>query len=62
MARKRMLSPEFFISAPVNRLSYTAMITFAGLWCYFDDFGRGEDDAALVMARRMPPGACGGAS
>ena len=54
MARKRMLSPEFFISAPVNRLPYTAMITFAGLWCYFDDYGRGEDDAALIKAAVWP--------
>lgn len=58
MARKRMLSPEFFSSAPVNRLPIPAMITFAGLWCYLDDYGRGEDDAALVKAvvwpRRRP--------
>ena len=54
MARKRMLSPEFFISAPVNRLPFTAMITFTGLWCYFDDFGRGEDDAALIKAAVWP--------
>jgi hypothetical protein len=54
MARKRMLSPEFFSSAPVNRLPYTAMITFAGLWCYFDDYGRGEDDPALIKAAIWP--------
>jgi len=54
MARKRMLSPEFFSSAPVNELPIPAMVTFAGLWCYFDDFGRGEDDAALVKAAVWP--------
>ena len=54
MARKRMLSPEFFSSAPVNRLPIPAMITFAGLWCYLDDYGRGEDDAALVKAVVWP--------
>ena len=54
MARKRMLSPVFFTSAPVNNLTYTAMITFAGLWCYFDDYGRGEDHAALVKAAVWP--------
>lgn len=54
MARKRMLSPEFFSSAPVNRLPFTAMITFAGLWCYFDDYGRGEDEAALIKAAVWP--------
>ncbi|SRR6266567_1242725 len=54
MARKRMLSPEFFTSGPVNNLPVTAMVTFAGLWCYFDDWGRGEDDAALVKAAVWP--------
>jgi hypothetical protein len=54
MARKRMLSPEFFSSAPVSELPVTAMVTFAGLWCYFDDYGRGEDDAALVKASVWP--------
>lgn len=54
MARKRMLSPEFFSSAPVNRLPVTAMVTFAGLWCYFDDYGRGEDDTALIKAAVWP--------
>lgn len=54
MARKRMMAPEFFSSAPVNRLSIPAMMTFAGLWCYFDDYGRGEDDAALVKATVWP--------
>jgi hypothetical protein len=49
-----MLSPEFFSSAPVNRLPIPAAMTFAGLWCYLDDFGRGEDDAALVKAVVWP--------
>lgn len=54
MARKRMISPEFFTSGPVNRLSIPAMVTFAGLWCYLDDYGRGEDDPALVKATVWP--------
>lgn len=54
MARKRMLSPEFFTSGPVNRLPIPAMVTFAGLWCYFDDYGRGEDDPDLVKAVVWP--------
>lgn len=54
MARKRMLSPEFFTSRPVNELSITAMLTFAGLWVYLDDYGRGEDDAALIKATVWP--------
>lgn len=54
MARKRMLSPEFFTSGPVASIPVTAMITFAGLWCYLDDYGRGEDNADLVKAAVWP--------
>jgi len=54
MARKRMLSPEFFSSGPVSRLPISAMVTFAGLWTYFDDYGRGEDDADLIKAAVWP--------
>lgn len=54
MARKRMLSPDFFTSGPVSALPVTAMITFCGLWCYLDDYGRGEDDAALIKATIWP--------
>lgn len=49
-----MLSPEFFTSGPVNNLPIAAMVTFAGLWTYFDDYGRGEDDPALVKAVVWP--------
>lgn len=54
MARKRMLSPEFFTSAPVNSLSIPAMVTFAGLWCYADDYGRAEDDVTMIKATIWP--------
>lgn len=54
MARKRMLSPEFFTSGPVSQLPISAVVTFAGLWCYFDDFGRGEDNADLIKAAVWP--------
>lgn len=54
MARKRMLSPDFFSSKPVNNLSLDAMLTFAGLWVYLDDYGRGEDDADLIKSTVWP--------
>lgn len=54
MARKRMLKPEFFTSPSMNRLTVPAMLTFAGLWVYADDYGRGEDDLALVRATVWP--------
>lgn len=54
MARRRMLWPEFFSSRPVNNLSIPAMVTFEGLWVYFDDEGRGEDDPGLVKSAAWP--------
>lgn len=50
MARKRMIHPEFFLSDDVAALSVPARLTFIGLWCYFDDDGRGKDSAAAVRA------------
>lgn len=54
MARKRMLSPEFFTSATMNGLPMQTMLTFAGIWCWVDDFSRGEDDESLVKASVWP--------
>jgi hypothetical protein len=50
VARKRMIHPSFFLSQTMNDVPVTTMVTFAGIWCWADDFGRGEDDAALVKA------------
>lgn len=49
-----MLSPEFFTSASVARLTVPARYTFAGLWVYCDDQGRGEDEPLLVKATVWP--------
>jgi len=49
-----MLHPEFFTSATLARLEPRALVTFAGLWIYCDDLGRGEDDAAFVAAAVWP--------
>lgn len=54
MARKRMIAPEFFISGTMNGLDVQTMVTFAGIWCWADDFGRGEDDETLVKAAVWP--------
>lgn len=54
MARKRMLSPEMFTSRSVNTWPVTARWTWAGLLCYLDDYGYGEDSAALVKASVWP--------
>jgi hypothetical protein len=57
MARKRMISPEFFTSKTLNGLPVQTMVTFAGLWCYVDDQGRGEDDVGDDQGRGVaaPP-------
>lgn len=54
MARKRMLAPEFFTSATMNAVSVESMLTFAGIWTAFDDFGRGENDETLIKAAVWP--------
>src|SRR5690606_13679708 len=54
MARKRMIHPDFFTSATMNGLPISAIVPFAGVWCWADDYCRGEDDAALVKAAVWP--------
>lgn len=49
-----MLSEEFFTSGTVNQLTIPAMVTFAGLWVYLDDAGRGEDNTLLIKAKVWP--------
>lgn len=50
MARKRLISPEFFTSESLALLPLEVERTFAGLWTYCDDEGRGKDQPALVRA------------
>lgn len=54
MSRKRMIHPSFFTSKPLNDMPIPCMITFAGIWCWADDYGRGEDDPVLVEAAIWP--------
>lgn len=54
MARKRMMSQNFFTSATMNDVPMQTMLTFAGIWCWADDAGRGEDDESLVKAAVWP--------
>lgn len=54
MPRKRMIHPSFFTSATLARMDPRTMVLFAGLWIYCDDYGRGEDDAALIAAAVWP--------
>lgn len=54
MARKRMISPEFFESETMASLPVTTRLTYIGLWVYVDDEGRGKDNAALIKAAVWP--------
>ena len=54
MARKRMIHPDFFTSATLNALPVTTMLTFAGIWTWADDYGRGEWAPDLVKAAVWP--------
>lgn len=54
MARKRMIHPDFFTSATLNALPVTTMLTFAGIWTWADDYGRGEWAPELVKAAVWP--------
>lgn len=54
MARKRMLHPGFFTSQTLNALPVTTMMTFAGIWTWADDYGRGEWAPDLIKAAVWP--------
>lgn len=54
MARKRMLAPEMFTSESLASLPVSTRWTWAGLLTYFDDLGRGRENAALVKAAVWP--------
>jgi len=49
-----MIHPSYFDSATMNALPIPTMMTFAGIWVWADDYGRGEDDPALVKAFVWP--------
>lgn len=52
--RIRTVKPEFWTSETLARLSRESRLTFAGLFCYVDDYGHGADNAALVRAALYP--------
>jgi hypothetical protein len=54
MARIRTIKPNLFTSRTVSRWPIPARWTFAGLFTYMDDKGRGIDEARLVKAELYP--------
>ena len=54
MARIRTIKPEAFKSDSLSQVSRGVRWTFAGLWTYADDAGRGRDDIRLLKAELYP--------
>jgi hypothetical protein len=54
MARIRTIKPDAFKSDTLSSVSVLARWTFAGLWTYCDDEGRGRADARLIKAELYP--------
>lgn len=54
MARVRTIKPDAFKSETLSRVSRGARWTFAGLWTYVDDAGRGIYNPRLIWAELYP--------
>lgn len=54
MARIRSIKPDAFESDTLSQLPRGVRWTFAGLWTYCDDDGRGRDNLRLVQAALYP--------
>ena len=54
MARIRSIKPDAFMSDSLSRVPRGIRWTFAGLWTYLDDEGRGRDDVRLIKAALYP--------
>lgn len=54
MARIRSIKPDAFKSDTLSQIPRGVRWTFAGLWTYFDDEGRGRDNLRLIKAELYP--------
>lgn len=54
MARKRMISPEFWRDEKVGQLSHMERLLFIGLWTFADDKGVGRANDLLLKADIFP--------
>lgn len=54
MARIRTIKPAAFSSESLAAVSVSARWTFAGIWTYVDDEGRGKADPRLIKAHVWP--------
>lgn len=54
MARIRSIKPDAFKSDTLSQVPRGVRWTFAGLWTYLDDEGRGRDNLRLIKAELYP--------
>lgn len=54
MPRIRTIKPDAFLSESLSEVPRGTRWTFAGLWTYADDKGRGRDDIRLIKAALYP--------
>jgi hypothetical protein len=54
MARIRTIKPDAFTSDSLAHVPRGVRWTFAGIWTYVDDSGRGRDDVRLIKAALYP--------
>ena len=54
MSRIRTIKPDAFRSDSLSTIPREMRWTFAGLWTYADDAGRGRDDVRLIKADLYP--------
>lgn len=54
MARIRTIKPKFFTSPDTAKLSYQARILFIAMWCWADDYGKGETNLNGLLGLAFP--------
>ena len=54
MARKRIISPEFWLNGEINKISDKAKLLYIGLWTIADDYGVLENDPPKIKAQVFP--------
>ena len=54
MARIRTIKPEFFTSPDTAKVSHAARLLYIAMWCWADDYGRGEMNLLQLRAFAFP--------
>lgn len=54
MPRIRTIKPEFFTSPSTAKLSFPARLFFAAMWCWADDYGKGETNLNGLLGLAFP--------